>query len=100
TAAGRVRNRAAAIHVATAVGAASLTAASTRGPPPGESRNAAWPSLLSRSRVALEPREVGLALLEVGFLAFAAFVGRVVHERRRAGERHHAGLAVAVGVHR
>src|SRR4051812_13463833 len=79
TAAGRVRSRAAAIQVES--GDASVMAG-------------------SRSRIALEPREVGLALLEVGLLALAALVGGVVQQRRRAGELHHAGLAVAVGVHR
>src|SRR3954469_21814835 len=65
TAAGRVRSRAAAIQVES--GDASVMAG-------------------SRSRIALEPREVGLALLQVGLLALAALVGGVVEQRRRAGE--------------
>src|SRR5687767_10344015 len=52
------------------------------------------------SGVPRELREIGRTLLEECFLTFTTFVGRVVHERRRAGERHETGLAVAVRVHR
>src|SRR5215468_3912931 len=87
TAAGRVRSRAAAIQVRSGSGA-SVMGGSGMG------------ARAFASRIALEPREVGLALLEVCLLALAALVGGVVEQRRRAGELHHAGLAVAVGVHR
>src|SRR5262249_14679690 len=79
TAAGSVRSRAAAIQVRSGSGESVMA---------------------SRSWIALEPRDLGLALLQVRLLALAALVGGVVHQGRRAGELHHAGLTVAVGVHR